>query len=188
MAHESVILATTRRWLVAGVDFAVDTALGMTIRGRFDRFGGSYEVGADGVRIELRVDATSIDTGNEIWDGLLRSADGPALAEHPQVGFTSTHVRDVGGGRLRVEGHLEAAGKVEPVAFDAAVTEIDGGLRLEAAATIDRQRLGKSADGFAVFLPATVHLMLHLRASRGPGEAERSAFGLGLTLPSRPRC
>jgi len=156
------ILSATRRWLLDGVSFAVDTALGMTIRGRFDRVGGSYEVGADGARIELMIDATSVDTGNGIWDGLLRSADTRALAEHPAVRFTSTHVRDVGGGRLRVEGHLEAAGTVEPVAFDAAVTETDHGLRLEAAATIDRQRLGKSADGFAVFLPATVHLTMHL--------------------------
>lgn len=109
----------------------------------------------------MAVDATSAETGNAIWDGLLRSADSRALTEHPQVRFTSADVREVGAGVLRVVGQLEAAGKVEPVAYDAAVEAVGDGLRLEAAVTIDRQRLGKGAAGFAVFLPATVHLMLH---------------------------
>jgi len=155
------VIPATKRWLLNGVDFVVDTALGMKIRGRFDRVEGSYEVGADGTRIELAVDTTSIDTGSGIWDGLLRSADSRAPNDHPRVHFTSTHVRELGNGSLRVEGHLEAAGKVEPVAFDAVVNEIDDGLRLEAVATVDRQRLGKSADRFEAFLPATVRLTMH---------------------------
>jgi polyisoprenoid-binding protein YceI len=154
---------TTKRWLLDGINFEVDTALGMTIRGHFDRVGGSYEVGTDGTRIVLTADATSIDTGSGIWDGLLRSADSRALTEHPKVRFTSTQVRELGGGALRVEGHLEVACRVEPVAFDATAKEVDHGLRLEAAATIDRQRLGESAERFAVFLPATVRLTMHLR-------------------------
>ena len=152
---------TTERWLVDAINFEVDTALGMTIRGRFGRVGGSYEVGTAGTRIELAADATSIDTGNGIWDGLLRSSDG-ALTEHPQVRFSSTHVRELGGGALRVEGQLEVGGRVEPVAFDATVKEVEDELRLEAATTIDRQRLGEGADRFVVFLPATVRLTVHL--------------------------
>src|SRR5262249_13660714 len=57
-------LTETKRWLVDGVEFAVDPALGLQIRGHFDSVGGSYEVGADGTRIELAVDLTSIDTDN----------------------------------------------------------------------------------------------------------------------------
>jgi polyisoprenoid-binding protein YceI len=150
------------RWSLDGVEFAVDTALGMTIRGRFDRVAGSYEVGPHGSRIELAVDPTSIDTRNGIWDGLLLSAGSRAVSGHPQVRFTSTDVRAVGNGALRVEGLLEGAGKVEPVAFDAAVKQVDDGLRLEAAATIDGRRLGESADRFAVLLPATAHVTMHL--------------------------
>jgi polyisoprenoid-binding protein YceI len=140
----------------------VDTALGPTIRGRFGRVGGSYVVGAGGTTIAVAVDATSVDTGNAIWDGLLQSVDSARLADHPQVRFNSTRVSERGGGALRVEGYLEAAGKVEPLAFDAALKEADHGLRLEADFTLDRQRLGKSADRFGLFLPATVHVSLHL--------------------------
>jgi polyisoprenoid-binding protein YceI len=159
----SDVLGATKRWLLDGLDFALDTALGLTIRGHFNRVAGSYEVGADGTRIELAVDATSVDTGNGIWDGLLRSADSRQLTEHPQVRFRSTRVRELGDGTLRVEGSLEAAGKIEPVAFDAAVKGDEQGLQLEAITTVDRHQFGKSADRFAVFLPATVHVTMRFR-------------------------
>lgn len=159
------VLPATERWPVDGVDFAVDTALGMTIRGYFDRVGGLYEVGPYGARIELVVDVTSVDTGNGIWNGLLRSTNSRALTEHPKVRFTSTHVRESWDGTLRVEGNLEVSDKVEAVEFNAAVKEGDQGLRLEVAVTLDRQRLGKAADGFGVFLPATVHVTMHFGAN-----------------------
>jgi polyisoprenoid-binding protein YceI len=155
---EAGILSQTKRWSLERVDFAVGTALGVTIRGRFERVAGSYEVGPDGTRIELAVDATSVDTGNGIWDGMLRSA----RKDDPQVRFTSTRVRETGNGRLRVEGQLASAGTIEPVAFDATVDEVDRGLRFEVATTIDREQLGKRADQLAVFLPATLHVRLQL--------------------------
>jgi polyisoprenoid-binding protein YceI len=159
VSNRPAVLGATKRRLLIGVDFAVDTALGPTIRGHFDRVGGSYEVGPDGARIELAVDVTSADIGHGMWEGLLRSAE-TRLAEHPEVRFSSTRVRELGEGTLRVEGNLEAAGNVQTVAFDAAVKDADDGLRLDAAATIDRQLLGKSADRFGLFLPATAHVTM----------------------------
>jgi polyisoprenoid-binding protein YceI len=160
----SAMLGTSRRWAVDGVDFAVDPALGPTIRGRFDRVGGSYEVGVGGTRIELVVDPASVDVGNGIWDGLLRRpAEGGPLADQPPVRFRSTRVSEMAGGTLHVEGLLEAAGNVEPLAFGATVNESSDGLRLEAVAPADRQWLGANADRFAFLLPATVHVTLHLR-------------------------
>jgi len=155
--------AATKRWTLDEVDFVVETSPGMTIRGRFDRVGGSYDVGADGIRIDLAVDTTSIDTGSGMWDALLRAADARALTGNPQVRFRSTRVRELGDGRLRIDGRLEAGGRVETVVFDAVVQEVAGGLRLEAAATVDRRRLGKGADRFAVFLPAAVHVTMRLK-------------------------
>lgn len=155
-------VSATRRWRVDGVDFAVDPALGPTVRGRFGRVRGSYEVGAGGIEIELVVDTTSIETGNGLVAGLLRSTEGSRLAEQPEARFRSTQVRGSGAGRLRVEGYLEAAGKTEPVAFDADVKPVDGGLELEAVARVDR--LGKSAERLAFLLPATVRITAHFRA------------------------
>lgn len=156
------VLGASKRWSLDGLDFTVETALGLPIRGRFDRVGGSYEVGPDGARIEFAVDPTSIVTGNGIWDGLLRPGNDPRLTKPPQLRFRSTRVSEMGNMTVHVEGILEAAGKVEPVAFEAAVDEVDDRLRLEAVVTVDRQRLGMSAARFAVFLPATVHITMHL--------------------------
>ena len=115
--------ATPTRWSVdssgTSIDFAVKTFWGLaTVRGHFDRFGGSYEAGPDGTRIELTIEADSLDTGNRTRDKHLRSADFFGVAEHPQVRFTSTHVHDAGNGTLHVEGDLEAAGKVVPLELD----------------------------------------------------------------------
>jgi polyisoprenoid-binding protein YceI len=75
------------------VEFAVKTLWGLTtVRGRFDRFDGTYEVGPCGTKIELTIDAASLDTGNRTRDKHLRSNDFFGVDEHPQVRFTSTRV------------------------------------------------------------------------------------------------
>jgi polyisoprenoid-binding protein YceI len=160
------VAAVAELWVVLAVDFAVDAVWDMTVaRGRFDRVSGSYQVGPRGAKLELTVDVTSIDTGNGMWDNLLRSTDPLNVAEYPQARFTSTQIRDSGDGTLYVNGRLEAAGKVVPVEFDAAVQRVDQELRIAATATVDRHQLGKSSGQLGLILPARVHV----RARFGPG-------------------
>jgi polyisoprenoid-binding protein YceI len=154
--------ASPKRWSIDGVDFDVDTVWGLTIaRGRFDRVAGLYEVGPEGAKIELTVDTESLVTGSGMWDTLLRSTELSGIAEHPEVRFRSTRVRD-SGGKLHVEGRLEATGKVVPVEFDAVIQRVDHGLKMEAAATVDRQQLGRSGGQLGMILPAKVHVRAHL--------------------------
>ncbi|HVM57552.1 MAG TPA: YceI family protein [Gaiellaceae bacterium] len=150
-----------RRWSVDGVTFDVKTLWNITVvRGRFDRVGGFYEVGASGTQIELTVDTGSLDTGDPARDEQLRSIDGLGLAEHPQVRFDSTRVRAAGDGKLHVEGKLEAAGKVVPVEFDAKVRRVPGGLELDGSWKVDRRWLGR--HGGELPLSATAHVRVHL--------------------------
>jgi polyisoprenoid-binding protein YceI len=161
--------AAPTRWTVDGsessVDFAVKTFWGLTtVRGRFDRFDGSYEVGPNGTRIELTIDADSLDTGNTTRDKHLRSTDFFAAAEHPQVRFTSTRVHDVGDGILHVVGNLEAAGTVVQLEFPATVELVDHGLQIEATTTLDQARLGMSSGQAGMIRrPATLHVKARLR-------------------------
>jgi polyisoprenoid-binding protein YceI len=156
--------AVAELWVVLAIDFAVDTVWDMTVaRGRFDRVSGSYQVGPGGAKLELTVDVTSMDTGNGMWDNLLRSTDPLDVAEYPQARFTSTHIRDSGDGTLYVNGRLEAAGKVVPVDFDAAVQRVDQELRIEATATVDRHQLGKGSGQLGLILPARVHVTARFR-------------------------
>ena len=163
---------TSTRWNAntdeSSVEFAVKTFWGLvTVRGRFDRFDGWYEVGPDGTTIELSIDASSIDTGNHMRDKHLRSTDFFHVAEHPQVRFTSTLVRYGGDGMLQVGGVLEAAGKVVPLAFDATVQQAGRGLEIEATTTVDPQRFGMSSGRLGMIRrPATLHVKARLEETR----------------------
>ncbi len=150
------------------VDFAVKTFWGLTtVHGRFDRFGGSYEPGPNGPKIELTVDADSLDTGNATRDKHLRSTGFFHAAAHPQVRFTSTRVRHAGDGVLRVEGDLEAAGKIVPLEFDATVRQVDGALEVEATTTVDQRDLGMGSGRLGMIRrPATLHVKARLSGSR----------------------
>jgi len=150
------------------VEFAVKTFWGLsTVHGRFDRFGGSYESGPDGTTIELTVDADSLDTGNAMRDRHLLSTEFFHTAEHPQVRFTSTRVRPAGDGVLRVEGDLEAAGKVVPLEFEATVRQVGDALELEATTTVDQRQLGMSSGLLGMIRPpATLRVNARLSGWR----------------------
>jgi polyisoprenoid-binding protein YceI len=153
--------AAPTRWKVdptrSTIEFAAKSFWGlMTVRGRFDRFDGSYEVGPEGITIELTIDADSLDTGNAKRDEHLRSADFFGIADHPQVRFTSTRVSYVGDGVLHVQGELEAAGAVVPVDLSATLREAGGGLEVEATTTVDHASFGMSSGHLRMIRPPVV--------------------------------
>jgi polyisoprenoid-binding protein YceI len=160
--------AATTRWIVdrdgSAVEFTVKILWGLgSVHGRFDRFDGWYELRPDGTnRIELAIEAASVDTGNRSRDRHLRASDFFDADEHPRVRFTSTRVRDASDGTLHVEGSLEAAGEVVPLEFDAAVQQVDRGLRAEATTTVDPRRFGMKSGRFGYAPPATLHVKVRL--------------------------
>jgi len=160
--------AAPTRWSVdsdgTSVDFAVKTFWGLaTVRGRFDRFTGTYEDGPDGTTIELTVDADSLDTGNATRDKHLRSDDFFHVAEHPQLRFTSTRVHHVTDGVLHVVGHLEAAGRAVLLEFAATVQQVGDALEVEATTTVDQRELGMSSGRLGMIRPpATLHVKARL--------------------------
>ena len=163
--------AARERWVVdtdeSVVEFAARGFWGLaTTRGRFDRFDGSYEVGPDGPKIELTIDADSLDTGNRMRDKHLRSGDFFHIGEHPQIRFTSTHVRDVADGVLRIQGDLDVAGTVAPLDFAATVERTDDGFVLETTNMVDQQRFGMSSGRMGmVRRPTTLHVKAYLTGS-----------------------
>ena len=166
-ATEQRVAAPTR-WKVdpgeSSVEFVVKSFWGMTtVHGRFDRFEGFYETGPAGTAIELAIDADSLDTGNRTRDKHLSSPDFFHVAEHPQVWFISTRVRDVGGGRLHVAGRLQAGGRNVPLEFPAIVRTVPGGLEVEATTTIDQRQLEMSEGTLGMIRrPVTVHVTARL--------------------------
>ena len=150
----------------SSVEFAVKSFWGlMTVRGRFDRFDGTYEVGPDGSSIELTIDSDSIDTGNATRDRHLRAEDFFHVAEHPQIRFTSTRVHAMRDGILHVVGRLEAAGRVAELEFPAFSQTIEDGLVIEATTTVDQAEFGMTGGRLGMIRrPTTLHIKARLRS------------------------
>jgi polyisoprenoid-binding protein YceI len=107
------------------VEFAVKHMMFTTVRGRFKTFTGSVHINErnpDQSRVEVTIDAASIDTGVPDRDAHLRSADFLDVEHHPRIVFRSTRVDGAHkkeGDRFKVAGELEIRGKSMPVTLDA---------------------------------------------------------------------
>jgi polyisoprenoid-binding protein YceI len=107
------------------IEFAVKHMMFTTVRGRFKAFTGTIHVderNPDRSRVEVSIDAASIDTGVADRDAHLRSADFLNVESNPKIVFRSTrtdgaHKKE--GDRFRVAGELEIRGQAMPVTLDA---------------------------------------------------------------------
>jgi polyisoprenoid-binding protein YceI len=90
------------------------------VRGRFNSFSGSVQVGdpIDASVIEAEIDLASVDTNNEQRDEHLRSTDFFDTQTHPKMTFVSTRIVD-NGGTGSIDGHLTINGFTRAVELDA---------------------------------------------------------------------
>ena len=112
----------------------------MTVKGRFERFDGTLELGAHPTA-RLTVDATSVDTGNARRDKHLRSGDFFDVEHHPSCASPRAAL-SADGDSLKLRGALEAVGEQVPIELDATVRTVDGELEVEAVTHADQRRLG----------------------------------------------
>ncbi|MFI9828465.1 YceI family protein [Streptomyces sp. NPDC051913] len=132
---------------------AVAQHLGISsVHGRFTDFTATIEIAPDDVtksRVEAVIRAASIDTGNAMRDGHLRSADFLDVEVHPEITYRSTGISLAGADRWTVHGELGMHGVVRPVDLDLAYlgTGADpwGGTRAAFRATTELRR-----DDFAM--------------------------------------
>jgi polyisoprenoid-binding protein YceI len=153
----------------SSAEFRVPNLWGLAwVKGRFGRLDGRIEIDDEHRwRLELTVDADSVETGNRRRDRHLRSADFFDVQHHPEVRFRSSSVIDHGDGRLDVDGRLEAAGEGARLPVDVIVKRPDGGLELDAAATVDQRQLGMTWSPLGMIGTPTA-LIVHARLRREP--------------------
>ncbi|MFE7119486.1 YceI family protein [Streptomyces sp. NPDC057654] len=103
---------------------AVAQHLGISsVRGRFTEFAGRIEI-AESVEdtgksaVEAVIRADSIDTGNAMRDGHLKSADFLNVEAYPEITYRSTGLEPAGADRWTVHGELALHGVVRPVDLD----------------------------------------------------------------------
>jgi polyisoprenoid-binding protein YceI len=111
----------------------------VNVRGRFGAFVGRLDIDASGtVSGSIEAEAASLDSGNVRRDKHLRSADFFDVASHPSVRFSIGQVEPLTDDILRVSGDLSAAGRSQPVTFDAILSDataervtVDGAVRVD---------------------------------------------------------
>ena len=121
------------------------------VRGRFNDFSGAIEFDPehpDRSRVDVTIQAASIDTGEPDRDKHLRSADFFDVGKYPTLTFVSTSVTPRGGNNYDVAGNLTIHGVTRPVvlpaAFLGAATDPWGNTKLgfEAELTLNRKDFG----------------------------------------------
>jgi len=103
------------------VGFSVRHMVIAKVRGQFKTVSGVIELDPDdltGAKVQVRIDAASIDTGVEQRDAHLRSPDFFDTAQYPELLFESRRVEVRSGGRLAVTGDLTLHGVTREVTLD----------------------------------------------------------------------
>ncbi|MFH8793786.1 YceI family protein [Streptomyces sp. NPDC017941] len=129
---------------------AVAQHLGISsVRGRFAEFSGRIEIAQnpgepEKSRVDAVIAAASVDTGNAMRDGHLKSADFLDVETYPEITYRSTGLEPAGTDRWTVHGELGMHGVVRPVDLDLAYlgTGADpwGGTRAAFRATAELRR------------------------------------------------
>jgi polyisoprenoid-binding protein YceI len=99
------------------IGFSARHAMVTTVRGAFKQFEGTATIHTAtpaNSKVSLKIDTTSVDTGNADRDGHLLSGDFFENAAHPYITFESTAV-DFDGETWEITGDLTIKGVTKPV-------------------------------------------------------------------------
>jgi polyisoprenoid-binding protein YceI len=133
------------------IGFVARHAMVTKVRGSFDEFAGTAVLdGANPAnsRVEVTIEAASIDTRNAQRDEHLRSNDFLAMQEYPKITFASTGVRQAGETTFEVTGDLTIKGVANeitiPFEFEGSAKDPFGNQRVgfEGSVTINRRDYG----------------------------------------------
>ena len=136
------------------VSFVVRHMMVSKVRGRFDKFEGTFVTGEDPLdsSVTAKVDLTSINTGQEQRDAHIRSADFFEVEKYPEMTFVSTGLKQGEEGFV-LEGDLTLKGVTKAVAFNLEVNgfgpDAYGGTRagFSAETQIGRSDFGVNFNG-----------------------------------------
>ena len=117
-------VASASTWSVdashSNVGFKVRHMMVSNTRGQFDKFEGTVELNDKDItksKVNVSIDAASVNTENKKRDDHLRSPDFFNVAKFPKLTFVSTKVQKAGSG-LKVTGNLTIHGVTKSVVLE----------------------------------------------------------------------
>jgi polyisoprenoid-binding protein YceI len=135
----------------SSVEFSVKHLMIASVKGSFGKFEASLSGDDNDLsrgQVTVKIDTSSIDTGNEQRDGHLRSGDFFDAETYPEITFVSTGVERVDAESWRITGDLTIKDVTKPVSidFESTGSAVDpfGNLRVgfEGETTINRKDWG----------------------------------------------
>jgi polyisoprenoid-binding protein YceI len=105
----------------SSVNFWVRHLMVSKVHGRFTKWSGSLAFDADAPeksRVQVEIDAASIDTREPQRDAHLRSADFFEVEKYPTLAFVGTGIERTGEGEYKLAGDLTMHGVTKPVSLD----------------------------------------------------------------------
>ncbi|MGI8844970.1 MAG: YceI family protein [Thermoleophilaceae bacterium] len=108
----------------SSVNFSVKHLGIATVRGTFNEFEGTLELGEDlaSSKAHGTVQVASVDTKEDARDEHLRSADFFDAESHEKLSFVSTEIKPLDDDELEIHGDLTIHGVTNPVQFKAEIT------------------------------------------------------------------
>lgn len=103
------------------IQFSVRHMMISTVRGRFKKFSGTVdadEQNPTAARVQVQIDAASIDTGDDKRDAHLRSPDFLNVEKYPYITFKSTRVERLDATHGKLTGDLTIRDVTKPVVLD----------------------------------------------------------------------
>ena len=136
-------------------------------------------------RVEVEIDAATVNTGNPQRDDHMRSADFLDVENHPKIVFGSTKTEVVGDFKLAVHGDLTVRGMTRPIELDVEYlglfTDPWGNTRagFTATAQVDREQWGmtwnQALETGGVLVGKTLEIELDIEAIRGQEDQQAKA-------------
>jgi polyisoprenoid-binding protein YceI len=128
----------------SSVEFHVKHLGIATVKGQFNEFEGTVEVGVDGAHAFGTVEVASVDTREPQRDEHLRSADFFEAERFPQIKFQSTRIRPLDDDEFEIDADLTIHGVTRQVTlkavFEGAETDPQGNDRVGVSATAQINR------------------------------------------------
>ena len=103
------------------IDFSVKHMMIVTVRGRFDKFGGTVNVDEKNLEnssAEGAVELASVDTRDPNRDAHLRSPDFFDVEKYPRITFKTTRIQRAGKGQYKAAGELTIKDITREVVFN----------------------------------------------------------------------
>jgi polyisoprenoid-binding protein YceI len=122
---EGIALPEPGEWQLdpvhTSVEFVARHLMVSKVRGRFTNASGTIHIADDPAesRVEVEVDAASVESGDEKRDEHLRSPDFFDVERYPKITFRSTRLEGESPGHFLVHGELTVHGVTRPVTLEA---------------------------------------------------------------------